>query len=119
MNAISQYEEQLRLAMLNSDVPVLDALEADDLIFINHFGQRMGKADDLKAHREKLFTLTSIEYREQEVRLFGDSAVAVTTAVICGDWGKPVEDTIVYTRVWRKTGTGTWQLAAGQATLVQ
>lgn len=62
VESVAGYEEQLRLAMLNHDVPVLDALLADDLIFINHFGQRMGKADDLKAHRDKLFTLTSIDF---------------------------------------------------------
>lgn len=63
--------------------------------------------------------MTSIDFVGQEVRVFGDTVVTVTTAVIAIDGTKPQKDTLVYTRVWQKTATGGWQLAAGQATLVQ
>ncbi len=47
---ILEAEEQLRQAMLASDVNALDDLLSPELIFTNHLGQVMGKQDDLAAH---------------------------------------------------------------------
>jgi hypothetical protein len=46
---IVEVENQLRTAMLGSDVTALDDLLAPDLIFTNHLGQLLGKDDDLAA----------------------------------------------------------------------
>ena len=54
--AIQQCEERLRSAMLRSDVEALDVLLANDLIFIDHQGRRIEKAQDLEAHRIELST---------------------------------------------------------------
>ncbi len=48
---ITDAEEQLHQAMLASDVLVLDELLAQDLVCTNHLGQRIGKEDDLSAHK--------------------------------------------------------------------
>ena len=50
-------EEQLRMAMLNADVNILDKLLADDLVFTNHLGQVLGKQDDLAAHQSGKFKI--------------------------------------------------------------
>lgn len=116
MDGITEYEEQLRLAMLAGDVDALDRLLADDLLFVNHFGQIIGKADDLGAHRLKLFSLDRLQFRSQEVRVYGDVAVTVTVADLAGVWSEPFSETITYTRVWRNDGVKGWRVAAGQAT---
>ena len=43
---ISLLEEQLRIAMLRSDLSALDALIADDLLFVAPDGSVIGKAED-------------------------------------------------------------------------
>lgn len=116
MDDIKQYEESLRQAMLTSDVDALDRLIADDLLFVTHFGQIIGKADDLNAHRQKLFTLSRLDFHRQEIRQLTDSVVTITTAELEGIAQTPFTDTIIYTRVWRKNQHGTWQVCAGQAT---
>lgn len=116
MDEIVKYEEQLRQAMLGSDVDALDRLLADDLLFVNHFGQIIGKADDLGAHRLKLFSLDRLHFRSQEVRMYGDVAVTVTVAELAGVWSEPFSETITYTRVWRNDGARGWRVAVGQAT---
>src|SRR3546814_2782169 len=48
---IERCEEQLREALLNSDVGLLDSLLGDDLIFTNQDGMRLTKADEIgRAH---------------------------------------------------------------------
>ena len=117
MQEISQYEELLRRAMLASDVDALDTLIADDLLFVTHFGQILGKDDDLNAHRQKLFTLSRLDFHRQDVRRHGDSFVTVTVAALEGIANNvPFTDKIVFPRVWRKNGNGTLQVCAGQAT---
>ncbi|EON70284.1 nuclear transport factor 2 family protein [Lysinibacillus sphaericus] len=58
---IIQCEEKLREAMVASDVEILSELLHDELIFVNHFGQRLTKTADLQAHRSGLLNFTSIE----------------------------------------------------------
>lgn len=118
MQSITQYEELLRKAMLTSDVEALDTLIADDLLFVTHFGQIIGKADDLHAHRQKLFTLNRLDFQRQEVRQLGDTFVTVTVAELEGVANMPFTDNIIFTRVWRKNADGTLQVCAGQATRV-
>lgn len=45
---IIEFEERLRLAMLNSDVAELDELISSDLLFTNHIGVLISKEDDIK-----------------------------------------------------------------------
>ena len=117
MESIHDYEESLRQAMLTSDVEALDRLIADDLLFVTHFGQIIGKADDLNAHRQKLFTLSRLDFLKQEVRQLGDAFITVTVAELDGVFSNETfTDRIIYTRVWRKNGDGALQVCAGQAT---
>jgi hypothetical protein len=60
-------EEQLRIAMLRSDVSVLDALLAPELLFTNHLGQVLSKVDDLAAHRSGRLKVQELIPSEQQV----------------------------------------------------
>jgi hypothetical protein len=55
--------------MLSSNVELLDELIADDLIFVNQFGQIFSKQMDIEAHRSGNLKITGIEVLDQRIRL--------------------------------------------------
>lgn len=69
-------EERLRRAMLASDVETLDELTSPELLFTNHFGQVLGKEEDLTLHQSGILKFYALEACESRVKI-GD-----TTAVI-------------------------------------
>ncbi|MBE9048243.1 nuclear transport factor 2 family protein [Pleurocapsales cyanobacterium LEGE 10410] len=72
---IIEAEEQLRLAMLDSDVNVLDELLAPELIFTNHLGQVLGKQDDLTAHQSGKFKIATLTPSERCIQVIGNVAI--------------------------------------------
>ena len=65
MNALTEAqvldaEERLRLAMMASDVAVLNVLLADDLLFTNHLGHLLSKHADLAAHEQHLLAIADL-----------------------------------------------------------
>jgi hypothetical protein len=62
---IVEVEDQLKTAMLSSDVAALDELLAPNLIFTNHLGQLLGKNDDLAAYRSGVLKIAELEPSEQ------------------------------------------------------
>lgn len=110
---IQQHEEALRVAMLTSDVQALDALIADDLIFIGPTGEVFHKQDDLEMHRSGRQTLTVAEWRAVEITLRDQAAVTSVTAALAGSFdGAAFSGTFRYCRFWAKTATG-WQVLGG------
>ena len=119
VDALKSCEEELRIAMITSDVGALNELESDDLAFINHFGQLISKADDISSHKQGVFKLSGIRSIDQIIRDLGDVAVVVTEAEIEGVMnGQELADHIMYTRIWKKTGEK-WKLIGGQATRIE
>src|SRR3546814_19616454 len=73
---IERCEEQLREALLNSDVGLLDSLLGDDLIFTNQDGMRLTKADDIAAHQSGLLAIETLSQQgERIIRRLGDTAL--------------------------------------------
>ena len=119
VDAIKSCEAKLRLAMMMSDVDILDALESGDLAFVNHFGQLVSKSDDIAAHMRGGFKLSDIRFISQSIRDLGDIAVVVAEAEIGGaTGGASFNDHLMYTRIWKKTD-GEWRLIGGQATRIE
>lgn len=109
-------EERLRLAMLHSDVAVLDELISPDLIFTSHLGQLVGKQDDLDFHRSGLFKLDELAPSEQRIQLTDGVAIVSVLMHLSGHFaGTPFSETIRYTRVWSNSGTNPLQVIAGHA----
>lgn len=81
---IQKCEEQLKEAMLQSNISVLDTLLADDLIFINHLGQIMTKHDDIEAHKSKSYIINEITLSEQKIKIFENIAIVTVKAHIPG-----------------------------------
>ncbi len=118
-DAVKNREEQLRLAMMAGDAAASNELFADDLAFVNHFGQLISKEDDLEAQRQGFVKISDIRYIQQSIRDLGDVAVTVTEAEIDGlISGANFSNRIMYTRIWRHSG-GKWKLIGGQATRIE
>ncbi len=118
--AVRAHEQQLTAAMLQSDVPALDALLAPDLMFINHLGCLMSKQDDLQAHKSGLFNIEQINLAEEQLKLLGDTVAVVTVkAHIRGSFnGEKSENAFRFTRVWCETAPGLWQLNVAHSCLI-
>jgi ketosteroid isomerase-like protein len=108
-------EAQLRIAQLNADVAVLDALIADELLFTGPDGQLATKAQDLDAHRSGAVRFRAHEPEELRIRRIGEevavSALRARLAVEVA--GTLVRGTYRYTRVWVRERGGPWRVVGG------
>jgi len=110
--AVAAAEARLLAAQFASDVDALDALLADELVFVAPDGRFMTKADDLEAHRSGALRFERFDLIERRLQPAGDCVVAMVQARIGGRWnGEPFGGRGVWTRVWRPDGDG-WVVAA-------
>lgn len=117
---IDTAEQQLRHAMLASDVELLDALISPRLVFTTHFGAVVSKQDDLEVHRSGVLKFHAIELSEQRMLTLADVAYVCVRARVSGTFsGSPFQDDIRFSRVWQRSPNNAWQVVAGQATVVQ
>ncbi len=116
---IVEVEDQLRTAMLNSDVAALNELLAPDLIFTNHLGQLLGKDDDLVAYRSGVLKIASLKPSELHIRALGDAAVVSVRMQLSGTYeGAPANGDFRFTRVWARSQQERWQIVVAHAGLV-
>ena len=116
---VEEAEEELRLAMLHSDVEALDNLIAPELIFTTHQGHVLGKQDDLSAHQSGLFKIEKLKLSDRHVHMLGEGAIVSVHAHLAGDFaGTRSEDNLRYTRIWARSATGKWQVVAGHSSVV-
>ncbi len=113
--AIKHGEEQLRLAMLASDVEVLDLLIDDALLFCDPSGELVRKDDDLENHRSGRQKLTNLVTRDLQIELFGDDVGVVSgIAELAGTFdGAAIGGTFRVLRTWRREHDGQWRIVAG------
>ena len=117
---IERAEQQLRHAMLASDVELLDALISPRLVFTTHFGAVVSKQDDLEVHRSGALKFHAIELSEQRILTLVDVAHVSVRARVSGTFsGSPFQDDIRFSRVWQRSPNNAWQVVAGQATVAQ
>jgi len=119
MIEVEQVEKKLRNAMLSSDLETLDDLLSDELVFTNHHGQRLSKADDLAAHSSGLLSIDRLEPRtEPTIRLIGDSAIVNLTLDLAGTYdGRPFAGAFAYSRMWYRQ-SGKWRIEAAHCSSV-
>lgn len=86
VNVINQFEEQLRQAMLSSDIDVLDTLIADTLMFTLPTGDVANKKMDLEAHRSGLQKLTELNLLEQHIKVYDNFAIVVAKMQLSGTY---------------------------------
>lgn len=110
-------EEVLRDAALRGDVAALDAVLADDLVFINMAGQLLSKADDLDLHRTGALELSHLAFSDFRFRGFAPDLVqSVLRADAAGRMGGvPFTASLRFSRIWRREPGG-WRVASAHAT---
>ena len=116
---ILKAEEQLRLAMLKSDVKVLDRLLASELMFTNHLGHLLSKQDDLSAHESGFVSIQELKQSEQKIKVIENVAIVSVRTQITGSYdGVPANGDFRFTRVWSVKANGSWQVIAGHSCLI-
>ncbi len=100
-------EAALAAAQLAQDVDALDPLLHDEVVWTGPDGTVGGKAEDLNAHRERLYTISALNVRELDVDLVTEGT-AVTRALVDVE-SEPPFGTLRYTRVWVHEN-GRWQV---------
>jgi len=118
-NEIRECEEALTGAMLKSDVGILDELLSSDLVFTNHLGHVMTKADDLETHKSGILNIETLTSSEQKIQLVNGAAVVSVKVRIKGSYdGVSSENDFRFTRVWGRFSNNTWKIVAGHSCIV-
>lgn len=116
---IAVAEERLRLAMLASDVAVLEELIAPALIFTNHLGQVFGKQDDIDLHRAGVLRFLQMDASEAQLITHAETCIVSVRMKVAGTYGGAAFGAdLRYTRVWRPSEGGRWQIVAGHSSAV-
>lgn len=117
-STIRALEESLRQAMLASDVPALEGLVSENLLFIGPNGEIFGKQDDINVHRSGKQKLTRADWEKVEIEAQDSVAISVVTAYLAGSFdGAEFSGRFRYFRTWARTG-GSWQIIGGSVTAI-
>lgn len=115
---IETLEENLRQAMLTSDVSALDELIADDLVWTMHTGMVVNKQYDLDAHRSGIFRFTKLDMSDRQIHQYGDCVVVTLKVEAAGILiDRPFSETYRFTRVWVQR-QNRWQIVSGHVSQV-
>jgi ketosteroid isomerase-like protein len=107
-------EMRLYAAMLASDVADLDALIADELLFVGPTGELATKAMDLELHRSGGTKFHELLPQELEIRVWSEAlAIAAAKLSLSGTYlGNDFAGDFRYLRVWSHGENG-WQIVGG------
>lgn len=116
---IRECETRLYAAMAASDVPELDALIADDLLFAGPTGELATKAMDLDLHRTGGTQFHEFVPKELEIRVWNENFVLASARIFLSGiyLGNAFAGDYRYMRIWRKGKSG-WQIAGGSVTAI-
>ncbi len=113
-------EARLRAAQIAADVPALDALISEELLFTGPDGQLGSKAEDLSAHGSGAVRFRTHEPEELRVRRIGEAVAvsALRARLVVEVGGTLVQGTYRYTRVWALEADGGWRVVGGHVSAV-
>jgi len=112
-DAIRDAEKRWAAAVVARDIPALDRIFADNLIYAHATGNVETKQhylDRLKSGKQRYDT---VQHESTKVALYGDAAVAHSIGRMTGNNGQPFNDHVMIMHFWVKQN-GTWRLAAHQ-----
>lgn len=103
-------ENRLFAAMLHSDTKALDTLIADSLIFINHAGQSVTKAQDLEMHSSGLIRIQDITRERFNACEYSGCLIVDTCVSVTGTYdGQNANGRFHHLRTWVVID-GQWQV---------
>ena len=119
-NTIPELEEKLRIAMLTGDFAALDLVIAPALIFTNHIGQKISKADDIEIHRSGTLKFNELEPSEQQANIQDNLAIVSVRMKTSGTYnGAAFASDLRFTRVWQLSAADAWQIIVGHSSEVK
>lgn len=111
-------EDRLIEAMINSDTAALGRLIADSLIFINHTGQQVAKAQDIEMHTSGTIQIESIVRESFNACEYPHCLIVDTCLLITGSYaGQKADGRFHHLRTWAKTGEQ-WQVVGLKSTVM-
>lgn len=115
---IIKFEEDLRLAMISSDVDKLDELISDSLVFTTPLGDIATKQMDLQGHKTGIQKITELLPSEQNIQIYDNFAVVTVKMHLEGTYGgQSINGDYRYLRVWAKIGDS-FQVVVGTVTQI-
>ncbi|MFF7397801.1 nuclear transport factor 2 family protein [Achromobacter sp. NPDC008082] len=117
---IQAAEEELRQAMLASDIAALSRLLDPGLLFTNHMGWTFTREDDLEAHRSGLLKIHGLDLSEWNIAVREACAVVSVQARITGSYnGVPANGTFRFMRTWAPDAEqNQWRVIAASSVMV-
>jgi hypothetical protein len=98
-------EIELLTAIKNTDVPVLEKMLHDDLLFNLPDGNTITKEFDLNSYRSGRLKVDSLEASDQIINIIDDTAVVTVIISLKGALdNNPVNGAFRYIRVWKQFG---------------
>jgi ketosteroid isomerase-like protein len=117
---IDQLEETWRKAILNADIPALEALLADDYIAISASGTLQTREETLARLRSGRIHFSSLELSDRKVRFYGTTALVTSLATVSGTNPEgPVAGNFRYTRVYVRNQHGDWKIVSFEASKIR
>ncbi len=113
LSQIQDLETRLIEAMKTSNVPELEALLADSLIYTNHNGHLVSKEDDINSHRSGDLEIYSLDTSAQLVEVLNDTTaiVSVIKDMSLSYAGHTSIGMFRFTRLWHNNGTD-WKVVS-------
>jgi len=113
---IKSLEERRFQAMTQADLPALENLLSDDLVYTHATGWRQNKAEFLASIRAREIQYHSITSDRVKVRVYGNTIVVTGAASIkARAKGQELSVDLLYLEVFEKQD-GRWQLVAWEST---
>jgi ketosteroid isomerase-like protein len=116
---VAALEHQWEQSQKTNNPDLIAPLLADKFVYTGADGKVSDKVALLR--EAKATKWTSIEYADEKITVFGDTAIATGEfkGKGSGASGKPIDDHTHYTDVWVKMPSGKWQCVSSQDSLVK
>jgi ketosteroid isomerase-like protein len=115
-DALQAVEKGWAAAVVKGDIPALEKILADDLIYAHSTGVVESKSEYLGKLKGGAQRYDVIEHQSMTVKVYGDAAVVHSRVRMAGkNVSGPFDHRLMMLHVWVKRG-GAWQLAAHQTT---
>ncbi len=112
--------QQLDQAAINNDTATFDRLLAPNYQAINPQGVKEDKHDILKAHRDNDIKYESVQDRDEDIQVAGNSATETSTSDVRGVYkGQRFDGTYESTRTFQRQPDGSWQIVSFQVRRVK
>lgn len=107
--------QQLDDAALRNDADFFDRALAPDYVVSNADSRKEDKTEIVNAHKNGDIKYESVQIREQNIDVIGQTAIERERADVRGSYkGKRFDGTYNTSRMWTRLPNGHWQLAAMQ-----